>query len=89
MKRRKRKRMNFKGKNKHQTKLLIRSCHLCGHVNESECEIERCSKCRKHFLPFSYAGMQTPLNSQQYQAIFKDISDLGEEDVIKGIGVLW
>lgn len=39
-----------------ERKQHIRLCHVCGHLNEGEGEVEirRCVKCTKAFLPVDY-----------------------------------
>lgn len=37
-----------------ERKQLLRLCHVCGKLNESESEVLRCIHCGKGFLPINY-----------------------------------
>lgn len=71
-------------------KVLIKKCHLCGHVAESHCEIMRCPNCKKTFVPINYFH-KVPKNSfpSDYDGLFMAAEEIVEEDLIKGIQVLW
>ena len=32
----------------------VRTCHMCGHINESKEQVARCEECGKIFAPFFY-----------------------------------
>lgn len=69
--------------------MIIRKCHKCGQVTESHSEIEKCVKCQKSFLPLNYFDK---IHSKEYthlDGLFASSQDLEEEDLIKGIFVLW
>ena len=74
-------------RNRKQT--LIKKCHLCGHIMESSVEVQRCEKCNKSFLPSNYFNKIHPKNSEEFKELFNDASHLHEEDIVKGINVLW
>lgn len=83
-------------KENHQTKrreprtvALIKKCHCCGHVMESKKEIERCEKCKKSFLPSQYFTKVHAKNTEEFKQLFAASEDLHEEDLIKGLHVLW
>lgn len=70
-------------------KLLIKKCHACGHINESSKELENCEQCRKGFLPLNYFNKIHTQGQTSYQELFSEVEDLTEEDLIKGITVIW
>lgn len=70
-------------------KLIIRRCHVCGQVVESEVEQESCVSCGKAFLPLNYFNKIHGDQSQKFKDLFSDSDELHEEDLITGIYVLW
>lgn len=70
-------------------KVFIKKCHICGEIMESPSEIKKCNKCKKSFLPLNYFGKIHAKNPQEYQKLFADCDELHEEDLIKGICVIW
>ncbi len=70
-------------------RVLIKKCHVCGHVMESVKEVERCGSCNKSFLPINYFGKIHAKNSTEYRNLYADCNELVEEDLIKGISVIW
>lgn len=68
---------------------VIKKCHVCGHLMESRKEIEKCDCCKKPFLPMNYFGKVHAKNSEDFKALFAKASELHEEDMIKGLTVLW
>jgi uncharacterized OB-fold protein len=70
-------------------KLLIKKCHLCGTVMESYIERKKCTKCKKSFLPMNYFSKVHAKNSKEFDELFSNSDDMQEEDLIKGISVLW
>lgn len=71
------------------TKTIIKKCHSCGSLNESEKELDRCQKCRKAFLPSLYFYKVHAKNSKDFQDLFSHANELSQEDLIKGLIVLW
>lgn len=69
--------------------LLIKKCHLCGHLNEGHKEPERCGSCNKSFLPSHYFAKVHAKNSHEFKELFSSTEELHEEDLIKGLHVLW
>ena len=57
-------------------KLIIKKCHVCGHVSEARQEIRECLDCKKTFFPL-------------LDGLFSNSQDIHEDDLIKGIMVLW
>jgi len=74
---------------KRKRKLLIRRCHMCGEVMESYSEVERCTDCRKYFVPLNYFGKVHAAYSEGYKQLFETAGELHEEDLIKGLYVIW
>ena len=72
-----------------KSKLIIKKCHLCGAIMEAFSEIKRCSTCKKPFLPLNYFSIVHSKDSKKSKELFLDSEDLSEEDMIKGINVLW
>jgi hypothetical protein len=70
-------------------KLLIRACHSCAKINEAEKELERCAHCSKAFLPLNYFEKIHAFKSSPWQNHFSPADLLDDEDLIKGLFVLW
>jgi uncharacterized OB-fold protein len=70
-------------------KLLIKKCHSCGHINESSRELEACGKCNKGFLPLNYFEKVHSQGTLSYKELFSEVEEITEEDLIRGITVLW
>jgi hypothetical protein len=70
-------------------KLVIRACHTCTKITESFQEVERCSHCNKAFLPLRYFEKIHDFKGKNWQKHFADASDLEDDDLIKGLFVLW
>lgn len=69
--------------------LLIKKCHMCGHLNESSKEVPRCGQCSKSFLPLNYFGKVHAKNTEEFNNLFSTSDEIHEEDLIKGIHALW
>ena len=82
-----------KGKPTHSLRknklLLIKKCHKCGYVMETNIEPKKCAKCLKSFLPLKYFSKIHAKNCKEFQKLFCESHDLQEEDLIKGINALW
>ncbi len=74
---------------KTKEKLLIRACHSCCKINESNKELERCLHCNKSFLPLRYFEKIKGHKEVTWENHFSPSSHLEEEDLIKGLFVLW
>ena len=70
-------------------KLIIKKCHMCGHIMESHQEITKCHKCKKSFLPVNYFSKVHSKNQKDYAHLFASSHELHESDLIKGLTVLW
>jgi hypothetical protein len=70
-------------------KLLIRVCHSCQKLNETLFEAERCSHCDKAFLPLRYFEKIHQDKNEKWENHFSAAEQLDEEDLIKGLYVLW
>lgn len=70
-------------------KVLVKICHLCGHVSESYKENKQCPHCNKSFLPLNYFQKVKGIKPGDYDYLFADSDELEETDLIKGIHVLW
>lgn len=70
-------------------KALIRVCHSCLKVNESFQELQRCQHCSKSFLPLRYFDKIHNDKEQKWENNFSFSDQLAEEDLIKGLFVLW
>lgn len=70
-------------------KLLIKKCHTCGHIMESSQEIQKCTKCKKSFLPVNYFSKVHTKTQKDFDQLFAQGHELREEDLIKGLTVLW
>ena len=72
-------------------KVLFKRCHRCGKLIESYSEVQRCPepKCQKAFLPLNYLHKIEDANFHDYPNLFVSSDELHEDDLIKGIYVLW
>ncbi len=74
---------------KRNTATLIKKCHRCGHLMEGPTEPEKCGQCQKSFLPSRYFEKVHAKNSEEFKQLFASSHELNEEDLIKGLHVLW
>lgn len=74
---------------KNKEKYLIRACHACLKINESFQELERCAHCNKSFLPLRYFEKIHQAKDEKWENHFSVSSQIDEEDLIKGLFVLW
>ena len=51
-------------------KVLIKLCHLCGELNETYIEPEKCASCKKAFLPSNYFTKIHAKNTQEFKKLF-------------------
>ena len=70
-------------------KLIIKKCHICGHIMEGHQEIAKCHKCKKSFLPVNYFSKIHSKSQKDYEHLFAFGHELHEEELIKGLTVLW
>jgi len=70
-------------------KVIIKKCHLCGTFNESFEEPKRCASCKKAFLPTNYFSKIHAKNSEDYSQLFVTSDEIHDEDLIKGLTVIW
>lgn len=70
-------------------KFIIKKCHVCGEISESQVEIQRCNSCGKSFLPLNYFHKVHAHDSTDFKELFSDTQDIHEDDLIKGIYVIW
>lgn len=68
---------------------LVKKCHICGEITERSEEIKRCPNCKKSFLPLNYFNKVHAKNTEEFHHLFVEARELHEEDLIKGIYVLW
>lgn len=71
------------------TRVLIKKCHVCGNLMESLKEIEKCNCCEKSFLPSNYFSKVHAKNTEEFKNLFCSIDEMQEEDLIRGISVIW
>jgi hypothetical protein len=70
-------------------KLIIKKCHSCGQLIESTTEQEKCVTCGKAFLPLNYFQKIHDHDKSKYKDLFAQSHELHEDDVIKGLYVIW
>ena len=70
-------------------KVLIKKCHQCGHIAESYKELQKCGGCKKSFLPSNYFSKVHAKNTEEYSQLFSMSDELHEDELIKGLSVLW
>ena len=80
---------NLVKENSTQAKQIVKVCHVCGHIHSSFEEVQRCEGCQKSFLPLNYFSKVHAKNSTEFEALFVSSDQLHEEDLIKGLYVLW
>ena len=68
---------------------IIKKCHLCGHLIESTSEVKQCPNCHKSFLPSNYLEKVRAKNAKDFKSLYSTIDEMHEEDLVKGIHVLW
>lgn len=69
-------------------KTIIRKCHKCGQLVEAAKEQESCACCGKSFLPLNYFA-KVHDHTGTVKELYADGDELHEEDLIKGIFVIW
>ncbi len=72
-----------------KTKVLLRKCHVCGEVIESVVEPKKCPSCHKSFLPLNYFSKTGANGKTDFDNLFSETDELFEEDLIRGLYVLW
>lgn len=70
-------------------KVIIKKCHCCGHLLETAREASKCPSCKKSFLPTNYFAKVHAKNSEEFKDLFLGSDELHEDDLIKGIQVIW
>jgi hypothetical protein len=70
-------------------KQIIRKCHACGHIMETSQETQRCLQCKKSFLPVNYFSKVHSKSQKEFDHLFASGHEIHEEDLIKGLMVLW
>ena len=83
--------MGFTGETLQRAKirLIIKKCHVCGYISESQKEMEQCKSCKKSFLPLNYFDKIHAKDKSVFADLFAYSRDIDEEDIIKGLVVLW
>lgn len=76
-------------KQKQQEKSIIRKCHCCGQLIESHTESNKCISCGKSFLPLNYFQKVHDDRDYEFKDLFCEGYELHEDDLIKGLYVLW
>lgn len=69
--------------------VIIKRCHKCGQMMESPKELMRCIRCGKSFLPSNYFSKVHAKNSSDFENLFAEATELHEDDLVKGISLLW
>lgn len=70
-------------------KIIIKKCHICGHVMGSHQEPKKCDQCKKSFLPVNYFSKVHSKSQADYEKLFAFSHELHEDDIIKGLTVIW
>lgn len=81
--------MKLERRTSKKSKVIIKKCHMCGSVVEGYKEAKKCTGCKKSFLPSNYFGKVHAKNSKEYDELFSHSDELHEDDLVKGINVLW
>lgn len=72
-----------------KSKTIIRKCHCCGQVTETHSESDKCVSCAKSFLPLNYFDKIHGDQKYKFEDLFDDANEIEEEDLIKGLFVIW
>jgi hypothetical protein len=72
-----------------RAKLIMRKCHVCSHINESAAELEKCTSCAKSFMPLNYFDKIHNHDEGRFEELFAHGHEITDEDIIKGLFVLW
>ena len=70
-------------------KTLIKKCHSCGQIHESEVELQKCMKCGQAFLPLNYFSKVHSTRPADFLSHFANSHELHEDELIIGLYVLW
>jgi len=70
-------------------KSIIKKCHCCGQVIEAQKEVQKCMSCGKSFLPLNYFDKIHGQEDYKFDDLFADSHELEDEDLIKGLYVIW
>ncbi len=81
--------MNKELNKKTKSRLLIKKCHVCGQLIESHNEQENCVSCGKSFLPLNYFEKIHNHDQARFADLFAECHDIHEDDLIKGLYVIW
>jgi hypothetical protein len=72
-----------------KSRKIIRKCHCCSQVTESDTEVEKCLSCGKSFLPLNYFEKIHGKSEYKFDELWAKSHELEEEDLIKGLFVIW
>lgn len=81
--------VELKGQTTTKDTTLIKKCHMCGHIHEGHQEPQKCTKCKKSFLPVNYFSKVHTKSQKEFDQLFAYGHELHDEDLIKGLTVLW
>ena len=70
-------------------KTIIKKCYSCNCLIESVHEPKRCPDCHKSFLPTNYFAKVHAKNEKEFDALFAHCDELHEQDLIRGLTVIW
>ncbi len=74
---------------KSESKKIIKKCHCCGQLLESQKEQQQCLKCGKSFLPLNYFQKIHDHSGDKYKDLFASGHEINDEDIVKGLYVIW
>lgn len=72
-----------------KVRLLIKKCHVCGQITESNNELDKCIRCGKGFLPLNYFEKIHNHKDFEFTELFASSHEIHEEELVKGLYVLW
>lgn len=82
--------MKFEQKDQQKkSKIIIRKCHMCGHIMGQEKEPQKCEQCKKSFLPFNYFSKIHSKSNSDYEKLYSYGHEIHEEEMVKGLTVIW
>ena len=70
-------------------KLIIKKCHVCGQITASYQEPQKCTGCKQAFLPVNYFSKVHSKSQADYHKLFAYGHEINEDDIIKGLTVIW
>ena len=79
----------FYQQKKHYSLSLFRVCHSCGHVNESQRELERCQNVASPSCLWSNFNKVGDSPTYDIGSLYGFVEDINDLALIRGLYVIW